>query len=297
MSVSAGPAAGGARGGAGTVAAAAEWGAFEDNMQGGGSAVIDMENMDDTSGSSFEDMGEMHQRMKEEEEVDAEAAAADEEDGEFLGMKGFKGQLSRQVADEMWQAGKRQASKAFNLYANIDILRPYFDVEPNQVRNREENDTAKIAGELYGPLMLVFTLVAILLHGMKTSDTIIREGTLMGTAIGTCFGYWIGVSSFIYFLAYLCNAQITMVQMLSLLVAVLVSRTVGHTQRLILCGVLAALHMLFLLYLHFAYHKVVEGILDTLERPNIPPFQRVPRDIPVVSILNTTARRVAALTS
>lgn len=39
----------------------------------------------------------------------------------------------------------------------------------------------------------------------------------------------------------------------------LVSRTVGHTQRLILCGTLAALHMLFLLYLHFAYHKVVEG--------------------------------------
>lgn len=60
-----------------------------------------MENMDDTSGSSFEDMGEMHQRMKEQEEVDAEAAAADEEDGEFLGMKGFKGQLSRQVADQV----------------------------------------------------------------------------------------------------------------------------------------------------------------------------------------------------
>lgn len=42
-------------------------------------------------------------------------------------------------------------------------------------------------------------------------------------------------------------------------VAVLISRTVGHTPRLILCGTLAALHMLFLLYLHFAYHKMVEG--------------------------------------
>lgn len=40
----------------------------------------------------------------------------------------------------------------------------------------------------------------------------------MGTAIGTCFGYWLGVSSFLYFLAYLCNAQITMPQMLALLV-------------------------------------------------------------------------------
>lgn len=41
----------------------------------------------------------------------------------------------------------------------------------------------------------------------------------MGTAIGTCFGYWLGVSAFIYFLAYLVNAQITMLQMLSLLVS------------------------------------------------------------------------------
>ncbi|XP_017402874.1 protein YIPF3 isoform X3 [Cebus imitator] len=303
MATTAAPA-GGARNGAGP-----EWGGFEENIQGGGSAVIDMENMDDTSGSSFEDMGELHQRLRE-EEVDADAAAAEEEDGEFLGMKGFKGQLSRQVADQMWQAGKRQASRAFSLYANIDILRPYFDVEPAQVRSRllesmipikMVNFPQKIAGELYGPLMLVFTLVAILLHGMKTSDTIIREGTLMGTAIGTCFGYWLGVSSFIYFLAYLCNAQITMLQMLALLVAVLVSRTVGPTQRLLLCGTLAALHMLFLLYLHFAYHKVVEGILDTLEGPNIPPIQRVPRDIPAMipaarlptTMLNATAKAIA----
>lgn len=42
-------------------------------------------------------------------------------------------------------------------------------------------------------------------------------------------------------------------------VVVLISRTVGQTPRLILCGTLSALHMLFLLYLHFAYHKMVEG--------------------------------------
>ncbi|XP_008319887.1 protein YIPF3 [Cynoglossus semilaevis] len=312
------------------------WGGFDDNiMQGTGSAVIDMENMDDTSGSSFEDMGEMHQRM--EEEVAEEAAAAEDdnpEDEEFLGMKGMKGQLGRQVADEVWRAGKRQASKAFNLYANIDILRPYFDVEPIQVRSRliesmipvrMINFPQKIAGELYGPLMLVFTLVAILLQGMQTSGTTIRNGTLMGTAIGTCFGYWLGVSSFIYFLAYLVNAQITMLQMLSLMgyglfgpcvvllvtynihfhylffvlwlvvgglstlrmVAVLLSRTVGQTPRLLLCGTLSLLHMLFLLYLHFAYHKIIEGLLVTLEGPNLAPMQRVARDVPVL-MLNTT---------
>ncbi|NP_001089118.1 protein YIPF3 [Xenopus laevis] len=326
---------------------AADWGGFDDNMQsGGGAAVIDMENMDDTSGSSFEDMGEIHQHMKEEEEeVEGEGVPEDgEEDGAFLGMKGVQGQLGRQVADEMWQAGKRQASKAFNLYANIDILRPYFDVEPIQVRHRLLESMIpvkmisfpqKIAGELYGPLMLVFTMVAILLHGMKSSGTIIREGTLMGTAIGTCFGYWLGVSSFIYFLAYLCNAQITMLQTLSLLgyglfghcivlfitynihfhslfyifwlcigglstlrmVAVLLSRTVGHTQRLIVCGTMAALHMLFLLYLHFAYHKVVEGILDTLDGQNVPlPIQRVARDLPVGpnTVLNATVQVLLA---
>ncbi|KAM7117384.1 protein YIPF3 isoform 2-T2 [Ciconia maguari] len=295
MSAAGATAAGGGRSGA-----AAEWGGFEDNMQGGGSAVIDMENMDDTSGSSFEDMGEMHQRMKEEEEEEAEgeAGAAEEEDGEFLGMKGLRGQLGRQVADQMWQVGKRQASRAFSLYANIDILRPYFDVEPVQVRARllesmipvkMINFPQKIAGELYGPLMLVFTLVAILLHGMKTSDTIIGYG-LFGHCITLFVTYNIHFHS-LFYIFWLGVGGLSTLRM----VAVLVSRTVGHTQRLILCGTLAALHMLFLLYLHFAYHKVVEGILDTLEGPNMPPFQRVARDIPVVSnaVLNTTVKVVA----
>ncbi|XP_033971673.1 protein YIPF3 [Trematomus bernacchii] len=307
------------------------WGSFDEN-QGGGSAVIDMENMDDTSGSSFEDMGELHQRLREEEEEEEEEeGGGDGGDGEFLGMKGIKGQLGRQVADEVWQAGKRQASKAFNLYANIDILRPYFDVEPVQVRSRliesmipvrMINFPQKIAGELYGPLMLVFTLVAILLHGMKTSDTVIREGTLMGTAIGTCFGYWLGVSSFIYFLAYLVNAQITMLQTLSLLgyglfghcvvlfitynihfhflfyflwllcgglstlrmVTALLSRTVGQTPRLLLCGTLSVLHMMFLLYLHFNYHKIIEGLLESLEGPPMVPMQRVAREVPELTL-------------
>ena len=72
--------------------------------------MIDMENMDDTSGSSFEDMGELHQRLRE-EEVDADAAAAEEEDGEFLGMKGFQGQLSRQVADQVSNMGSLTGGK------------------------------------------------------------------------------------------------------------------------------------------------------------------------------------------
>lgn len=103
-------------------------------LQGRGSAVIDMENMDDTSGSSFEDMGEMHQRMKEEEEVTAEAAAAEDDDGEFLGMKGIKGQLGRQVADEVSPQEQRSltsvhcwvllwAHKLFWLFSDVLLTR------------------------------------------------------------------------------------------------------------------------------------------------------------------------------
>jgi hypothetical protein len=41
--------------------------------------------------------------------------------------------------------------------------------------------------------------------------------------------------------------------------SIIMSRTQGKSQRLLVCGVLAALHLLFLIYLHFAYHQIVEG--------------------------------------
>ena len=34
---------------------------------------------------------------------------------------------------QVWEAGKQQARKAFDIYGNIDVLRPYFDVEPKVV--------------------------------------------------------------------------------------------------------------------------------------------------------------------
>ena len=50
----------------------------------------------------------------------------------------------------------------------------------------------------------------------------------------------------------------------------MLSRTHGQTQRLIVCGAIAGLHLLFLLYLHFAYHQIVEGRLKQ-EIPTPPP--------------------------
>ncbi len=200
-----------------------------------------------------------------------------------------------------------------------------------------------------------------------------EEGTLMGTAFGVCFGYWFGASSLMWFLSYVCNTHITILQLLSLVVSflsfvchfaelfflwkildllrlfaglrvvwalhsdwldnylshnswphvflhymgriwravfvknglscllfcaesaqnervvllldrgvrqynlsfclgggtadfpklfqigILTSRTAGKTQKIIVCAVVTVLHLCFLLYLHFAYHQIVEG--------------------------------------
>lgn len=36
----------------------------------------------------------------------------------------------------VWAAGRTRAQQAINLYANLDYLRPYFDVEPKDVVRR-----------------------------------------------------------------------------------------------------------------------------------------------------------------
>jgi hypothetical protein len=38
--------------------------------------------------------------------------------------------------DQVWTAGRSRAQQAINLYANLDYLRPYFDVEPKEVIQR-----------------------------------------------------------------------------------------------------------------------------------------------------------------
>jgi len=271
--------------------------------------MIDMSNIDDSSGtSSFEYV------------ADTTTANDEHTQGKIDGKPNspamsdaFGGPLGKVVADQLLQSGQQQARKMIDLYANIDLLRPYFDIEPKVliqrlissfIPARTFSTPHKIPGELYGPLMTVFTLIAILLMNMKTSGTVLEQGTLMGTAFATCFGYWFGISGLMYFMAYICNAYITAVQCLSLLgygmvshcmilllghlthysrrtfyvlwaliagisaariVTVLMSRTIGKSQRLMLCISIASLHMLFLLYLHFAYHHVVEDIIDTLE--------------------------------
>lgn len=100
----------------------------------------------------------------------------------------------------MWESGQQQARKMMSVYANIDVLRPYFDIEPQTllvrlassfvpVRSLSQPQVLssvfllsclflltiffqKIPSELYGPLMTVLTLIAILLLNMKNSGTV-----------------------------------------------------------------------------------------------------------------------------
>ncbi|XP_046859119.1 protein YIPF3-like [Xenia sp. Carnegie-2017] len=215
--------------------------------------------------------------------------------------------MAEEVGGYVWNASKQTAKRAFDLYANIDILRPYFHVEPHEVRERliasmlpslpKKSSPVTVNGELYGPLMLVFTLIAILLFSMKSSGHTVQEGTLIGTAFAICFGYWIGASCFFKIVAYICNTHLTLLQTISLtgyalfgpclclfvttfihrdthsifylfwlllgglpsvrMVSIFVSRTWQKKQGLIAGCIVAAFHMFFLLYLLFAYRQAL----------------------------------------
>ena len=60
--------------------------------------------------------------------------------------------------------------------------------------------------------MVVLTLVAVMLAGMKATGQTVQEGTLMGTSIGTCFGYWMGASMLFFGLAYFCDTKLSPIE-------------------------------------------------------------------------------------
>ncbi|XP_075527676.1 protein YIPF3-like isoform X1 [Dermacentor variabilis] len=214
----------------------------------------------------------------------------------------------------LWQAGKQQAKNAFSIYANIDLLRPYFHVEPQEVRARilesflprwpSHYAPLLIPAELYGPLMLVLTLITLLLFGMKTSGHTVKEGTLMGTAFGVSFGYWLGGSALVRAAGYISSTQLSFFQVLSLmgyglsghclalllgnafhpvhshlffyivwlllggstaarLMSVFSAKTASASHKAVTAGAAGALHLLALLYFHFAYHRTVQ-VLESI---------------------------------
>lgn len=209
--------------------------------------------------------------------------------------------------------GKNKALKLAKIYTDIDTLRPYFDVEPRTIANRivqsfipvtDLSSPEKVPSELYGPLMTVLTLVAVLQMNMKTSKTSLEEATLIETALTTCFGYWAVFSLVIYAAVYICSSYINTIQIVSLagygicshvlvsflseffhygrgpfmlfwftfcgasalrIGSVLASRTVGNSQRIVILVLMCLVHMGFLLYLHFSYHHIIDEIESFVE--------------------------------
>ncbi|KAF1763702.1 hypothetical protein GCK72_003647 [Caenorhabditis remanei] len=122
--------------------------------------------------------------------------------------------MQAQLGKMMWEAGSKQVQDTFQSYGRIDLFRPYFDVDPAEVRTRlirsfipRKPSQIQVSPDLYGPSMIILTMVALLLYNMKTSGIIIQNGTLMGTAMFTCFGSWILISGALWVACFLLAAE------------------------------------------------------------------------------------------
>ena len=63
--------------------------------------------------------------------------------------------------------------------------------------------------------------------------------------------------------------------------SIFVSRTWQKKQGLIAGGIVAAIHMLFLLYLHFAYHQEEPGMVDCIKSSQEACFFKLKKEIAV----------------
>ncbi|VUZ51653.1 unnamed protein product [Hymenolepis diminuta] len=222
-------------------------------------------------------------------------------------------ELFSALSASVWSEGKKRAESAYQNFAKIDSLRPFFDVDPKEVLGRILNSVNPrppynldaTNTDLYGPFMACLTLIAVILFEMKLSNHQVQEGTLMGSAFLTCFGYWLLASAILLLICYLGNSQINFVHLLSsvgygmcstcvvlficaaihkgasetifFLLWILVCGLSGtkmamimwtniskKTPRLAGCFLALTLHMFFVIYLHFAYHAIVQDISNVI---------------------------------
>uniref|UniRef100_A0A1I7VLA7 Protein YIPF n=2 Tax=Loa loa TaxID=7209 RepID=A0A1I7VLA7_LOALO len=131
--------------------------------------------------------------------------------------------LYAKLSQMVREASSKQMTDTLNSYGRIDLFRPYFDVEPRQVRNRliqsfipRKPSQMNVSSDMYGPTMIIFTLVALLLYSMKSSGYTVQDGTLIGTAMITCFGAWFFMSLVIYTLCLMFNVDISFIHFFSL---------------------------------------------------------------------------------
>eukprot|EP00033_Pygsuia_biforma_P003160 GCRY01003468.1.p1 GENE.GCRY01003468.1~~GCRY01003468.1.p1 ORF type:complete len:289 (-),score=35.55 GCRY01003468.1:103-969(-) len=212
-----------------------------------------------------------------------------------------------------------QAMKFYDNYSRFDALRPYFDnIEASTILQRialslkpwalsTQIDTFSSAPstaevDLYGPFMVIFTLISILVFGMKLSGVEVAEGTLLGASFFLVFFYWIGGTLVFYFIAFLMNSSLTFIYVLyslgyahvgfviplfsylffppfistPLLVvagglsAITLARRlkqfiVDRSQSLIFGLIVGGLHFVFLLYLRMAYYSFVSAVEEKID--------------------------------
>ncbi|KRX21560.1 Protein YIPF3 [Trichinella nelsoni] len=178
----------------------------------------------------------------------------------------FNANLTKMVFD----ASSEHIKKAVSIYINVDFLRPYFDVTPVEVVHRLFNSILPmkrkivIKNDLYGPLMLIFTLVALLLWGMKNSDYKVKDRTLIGTALATATSYWLFASVCLFAFCLYSSSNYSFIGVLSTVVVYFFHSAYRNWDRCVLVAVVLFLHMGFLYYLHFGFHRVVEEITEIL---------------------------------
>ncbi|KAH9283693.1 Protein YIPF3 [Echinococcus granulosus] len=131
-------------------------------------------------------------------------------------------ELFSALSASVWSESKKRAESAYQNYGKIDSFRPYFDVEPKEVLGRilksidpRPPSSLNSGHDLYGPFMACLTLIAVLLFEMKLSDHKVQEGTLMGSAFLTCFGYWLASSGILLAICYFGKSSIAFTQILS----------------------------------------------------------------------------------
>eukprot|EP00049_Salpingoeca_infusionum_P010719 m.185247 g.185247 ORF g.185247 m.185247 type:complete len:273 (-) comp14727_c1_seq3:193-1011(-) len=141
-----------------------------------------------------------------------------------IDMSAMTAAVGSQVASQMLSSGTESATRLVSSYARVDVLRPYFDLTPTELRQRLvaslkpnwHREPQAITVDMYGPTMLALTLAAVLMISQKQSGVLsTREGTLIGSSLAISFGYWLSLSGLIYGLGFIFNTTATLMELLT----------------------------------------------------------------------------------
>ena len=143
--------------------------------------------------------------------VSAEGFAAPEPTPAAAPAFGLPQNVATSMVTTMLRGAHEQASARgfFDFYSQIDGLRPYFDVETEEVRQRLLWSFHPMKGsmlikqfDLYSPLMLAFTLAAVNVMGIKGArhaDSVVEaESTTLGTSLFIAFMPWLCSTVLLY---------------------------------------------------------------------------------------------------